>query len=162
MSSRKTRPARKITAVGAPKLPPVPGGMSERIGRNILAAMFEARIPSVQKLAQAMGCMSISNLNRRLSGEYRWYLDDVDRVAQAIGCDPIALLSGSPETILTGAAAELYADADGLGFAFGSLTEGQQDVAIRHIGARLLGIESATAPWRFDVRLTPEDVIRRA
>lgn len=88
---------RRVSRAGQPKPPPVVGGLTARLNRNLRAAAIAAGVRSMGEVAaRIVPPLTRASLERRLTGEYRWFLDDVDRVAVALGTTTAALLNGEP------------------------------------------------------------------
>jgi hypothetical protein len=76
------------------------GGLTDRLGVNIRAALVRAGIPTISALSQKVEWISAQNLRHRVRGDYRWTLDDVDRLAIVLRTPAELLLCGRVEEIL--------------------------------------------------------------
>lgn len=93
-----------------PKPPAFYDGLSDRLVRNVRCACVRAGMKSLNDLAQScgeFGVMSPQNFRKRMIGEYRWFLDDIDRMAGVLGIDAVQLIAGTPDDILPDGMAEM-------------------------------------------------------
>lgn len=133
------RPSRRVSRAGQPKPPPITDGLTVRLNRNVCAAALAAGCASLSAVPRMISPpMTRAGFERRLTGEYRWFLDDVDRHARALNVEAAALLTGSPETILPPEAATVYASIPEDGMPREFIAPDQEETVARLLRFRVL------------------------
>lgn len=138
-----TKKPRRVSRAGQPKPPPITDGLTARLNRNLRGAALAAGLRSIAEVASRTSPpMTRASLERRLSGEYRWFLDDVDRVSRALGTTTAALLGDDVAALLPREARALYASIPADGMPADLVGDDEREIITRLVALKLAAVDA--------------------